>query len=157
MAHNYGTLLTGAAATSMDSLLDALTSSPLFIVNGTMDLTNFIVVPSYQVNLVDGYEEWTDNNKVLHKDKVSANAQGSFSLKFETLDQFQAFMLYMKNNKKQNLAYDCTVFCNNTLEMYNMEMFIEFDAANVMPFIGAKDYDAIEVTVTQRGNQFVRS
>lgn len=158
MARNFGNLLLGAAASDMETTLNGLpTSSPLFIVNGTMDLTNFIVVPSYQVNLLDGYEEWTDNNKVTHRDIISKKASGSFSLKFENLDQYQAFLLYMANNKKQNGSYDCTVYFNNTLSSETIEMFIDFEPANVMPYVGVKDYDAIEVTVEQRGNQYVPS
>lgn len=142
----------------MEQLATTLTTSQrLFIVGGVMDLTNFIVVPSYQVNLMDGYEEWTDNNKVTHRDIVSQKAKGSFQLKFETLEQFQTFMIVMKDYKKQNGAYDCIVFCNNMLSTYNTEMFIDFEAANVMPFIGAKDYDPIDVNVEQRSNQYIRS
>lgn len=140
-----------------EQLSETLTTSQrLFIVAGVMDLTNYIVVPSYQVNLLDGYDEWTDNNKVLHRDIVSKKASGSFQVKFETLEQFQTFMIVMKDYKKQNGAYDCTVFCNNTLSTYNTEMFIDFEAANVMPYIGAKDYDAIEITVEQRSNLYVQ-
>ena len=81
---------------------------------------------------------------------------GSFQVKFETLEQFQTFMIVMKDYKKQNRAYDCSVFCNNMLSTYNIEMFIDFEAANVMPYIGAKDYDPIDITVEQRTNQYVR-
>ena len=130
-------------------------SQPLFIVAGVLDLTTFIQVPTYKVSLKDGYDEWTDNNKVLHRDINAQHAEGSFSIKFETVEQFQTFMIVMRDYKKQNGAYDCSVFCNNTLSVLNTEMFIDFDAANVMPYIGAKDYDAIDITVTQRGNEYV--
>jgi len=141
-----------------EQLSETLTTSHrLFIVAGVMDLTNFIVVPSYQVNMMDGYEEWTDNNKVTHRDTVSQKAKGSFQLKFETLEQFQSFMIVMKDYKKQNGAYDCSVYCVNRLDTFNIEMFIDFDPPNVMPYIGAKDYDPIDVNVEQRGNQYVRS
>ncbi len=156
MARNFGNLLLNQDATNMEAMINGLPeSSPLFIVNGTMDLTNFIVVPSYQVNLQDGYSEWTDNNKVTHRDIASKKAMGSFSLKFETLDQYRAFVLYMANNKKQNGSYDCTVYFNNTLSTATIEMYVDFELANVMPFVGLKDYEAIEVTVEQRGNQYV--
>lgn len=155
MGRYYGEILKGQAATAMTNALDALDTSPLFIVNGTMDLTSLIVVPSYQVNLVDGYEEWTDSNQVKHRDIVSKKAKGTFSVKFETIDQYQAFMTYLKNNKKQNGSYDCSVYLNNMLTAINTEMYIDFEPANVMPFIGAKDYDAISITVEQRGNQYI--
>lgn len=155
MAHYYGEMLKGAAATQMDAALDALAPSPLFIVNGTMDLTTLIEVPSYQVNLQDGYEEWTDNNKVTHRDKVSEKAMGTFNLRFESVDQYQAFMIYMANNKKQNGSYDCSVYLNNKLTAINVEMFIDYEASDVMPFIGVKDYDSLEITVEQRGNYYI--
>lgn len=156
MSRYYGEMLSGPAAAAMTTLLDALpASTPLFIVNGTMDLTTLIEVPSYQVNLEDVYEEWTDNNQVTHKDTIARKAKGSFSIRFESPDQYQAFMMYLKNNKKQNASYDCSVYLNNMLEAINTEMFIDFTAPDVMPFIGVKDYDSIEVTVEQRGNQYI--
>lgn len=132
------------------------TSQRLFIIAGVLDLTEHITVPSYKVNLVDGYDEWTDNNKTTHRDITSQKAQGSFSVHFETLEEFQTFVLVLKNYKKQNGSYDCTVFCNNTLTTITVEMFIDCELTNVMPYIGAKDYDAIDITVTQRGNQYIQ-
>jgi hypothetical protein len=156
MARYYGEMLSGQAATAMDALLNALpASSPLFIVNGTMDLTTLIEVPSYQVNLEDVYEEWTDNNQVTHRDTIAKKAKGSFNVRFESVDQYQAFMMYLKNNKKQNASYDCSVYLNNMLEAINTEMFIDFAPENFMPYIGVKEYDSIEVTVEQRGNQYI--
>ena len=139
-----------------EGLVASQTSYPLFIVAGVMDLTNFIVVPSYQVNLQDVYEEWDDNNLVHHRDLKALKCKGSFQIKFETLEQFQAFMIVMKECKKSNRSYDCTVYCTNMLEPYTTEMFIDFDPPNVMPFIGAKDYDPIDITVEERANQYVR-
>ena len=132
------------------------TSSPLFIIAGVLDLTRFIEVPTYRVNLKDGYDEWTDMNKTDHHDINKQKAEGTFSLKFETLEQFQAFLIVMKTYKKQNGSYDCSVYCTNTLSTINAEMYIDFDPANVMPYIGSKDYDSIEVTVNQRTNQYIR-
>lgn len=130
---------------------------PLFIIAGVLDLTPFIEVPTYKVNLRDGYEEWTDMNKTDHHDINSQKAEGTFSVKFETLEQFQTFLIVMKDYKKQNGSYDCSVYCTNTLSAINVEMYIDFDPANVMPYIGAKDYDSIEITVKQRGNQYIRN
>lgn len=137
-------------------LQDAQTPQRLFIVAGVMDLTNYIVAPSYQVNLADGYEEWTDNNKVTHRDIVARKAKGSFDIRFQTIEEYQTFMIVMKDYKKQNGSYDCTVYCNNLLSAYTTEMYIDFDAADVMPFIGAKDYDPINITVEERANQYIR-
>lgn len=133
------------------------TSQRLFIVDSTMDLTSYIVVPSYKVNLVDGYDDWKDMNKTDHRDTNSRKAQGSFSLQFPTLEEYQAFIIVMKDSKKSNGSYDCSVFCNNTLSCINVEMYIDFDPPNIMPYIGAKTVDDIEVTVNQRGNQYVWS
>ena len=71
------------------------TPQRLFIIAGVMDLTNYIVVPSYQVNLQDVYDEWDDNNKVHHRDLTALKIKGSFQVKFETLEEFQTFMIVM--------------------------------------------------------------
>jgi hypothetical protein len=42
------------------------------------------------------------------------------------------------------------------LSPYNTEMFIDFDPPNVMPYIGSKDYDPIDINVEERANQYVR-
>lgn len=144
---------------SIESDVQTALTTPqrLFIVGGVLDLTEYITVPSYKVNLRDVYEEWTDNNKTTHQDVVAKKVQGSFSVHFETLEEYLTFIATMKSLKKQNRAYDCSVYCNDMLEAYNIEMFIDYDPPNVMPYIGTKDYDAIEIEVSQRGNQYVRS
>ena len=131
------------------------TPLPLFIVAGVMDLTEFIEVPSYKVNLVDGYDEWTDNNKVTHRDITHKKAQGSFNLKFFDIEDFLRFIATMKTYKKQNGSYDCSVYCVNELSAINVEMFVDFDPPNIMPHLGVKDCETIDVTVTQRTNQYI--
>lgn len=155
MGRYYGDMLTGQAATAMTNALDALNTSPLFILNGTMDITSLIVVPSYRVNLEDVYEEWTDSNKLTHRDITAKKAKGNFEITFQNVDQYQAFMMHLRNNKKQNGSYDCSVYLNNMLEAINTEMYIDFAPENVMPIIGVKEYKHIEVTVEQRGNQYI--
>ena len=147
---------TPARASIESQLQYAQTPQRLFIVAGVMDLTNYIVVPSYQVNLQDGYEEWTDMNKTDHHDICAKKAKGTFSVKFQTLEEFQTFLIVMKDYKKSNGAYDCSVYCTNQLTTINAEMYIDFDPPNVMPYIGVKDYDSIEITVSQRTNQYIR-
>lgn len=147
--------------TVRDSIAEQLntaltTSQPLFIVAGVLDLTNFIEVPTYKVNLLDGYEEWTDMNKVTHHDMNAQKLDGTFSLKFHTIEDFETFMIVMKDYKKQNRSYDCSVYAVNMLRTYNVEMFVDFDPPNIMPYFGVKDTDTIEVTVHQRGNQYTR-
>lgn len=155
MGRYYGDMLTGQAATAMTNVLDALNASPLFIINGTMDITSLIVVPSYRVNLEDVYEEWTDSNKLTHRDITAKKAKGNFEMIFQNVDQYQAFMMYLRNNKKQNGSYNCSVYLNNMLEAINTEMYIDFAPENIMPIIGVKEYRNIEVTVEQRGNQYI--
>lgn len=154
---NSGSIPISEQTRYMEEISAALnTSQRLFIVAGIMDLTNFIKVPTYQVNLLDGYDEWTDSNKYTHRDIHSRKAKGSFEVVFETIEQFQTFMVVMNNNKKQNGSYDCTVYCNNKLSTISAEMYIDFEAANVMPYLGIKEVETLKVTVEQRGNQYVQ-
>ncbi len=128
----------------------------LFIINGVLDITENIIVPSYRVNLNDKYDEWKDNNKYTHRDITAKKIEGKFELLFNTEEEYFRFMAVTKESKKSNGSYDCSVYCNNTMEVITCEMYIDFEPINIVPYIGLKkDYEKLTVTVEQRGNQYV--
>lgn len=159
LLRDTGGLLITENPTVINKINAAFSMEPqrLFIVAGMMDLTSFIEVPSYQVNLREGYNGWTDSNFTEHRDKAYEKVAGSFRIRFETVDQFQAFMVVMDNNKNDDGSIDCTVFLNNKLTTITTALFVDFEAANIMPLIETGQFDGIDITVVQRGNNYVRS
>lgn len=146
--------------TSVSDTVNAALTTPhsLFIVNGTLDLTGNISVPTYKVNLLNKYEEWTDNNKVDHRDIHSKKIEGNFELVFFSPEEYYTLMATLKNGEKSSGAIDCSVYCNNTMEVYNVEMFVDTEPSNIVPYLGQyKEYERLTVEVKQRGAVYVSS
>ena len=128
----------------------------LFIINTILDITENISVPSYKVNLLDGYDEWTDSNKITHRDITHKKVEGTFDMIFLTQESFLSFLAALKLYKKQNGSYDCSVYCVNHMGVINGEMFIDVEPADILPYLGEyKEYEKLTVTVKQRGNQYI--
>lgn len=123
--------------------------SALFKVGNT-DLTNFITVPSYIVNSKDIYEEYTDGNKKFRRKVIRTRISGSFSLLFSDKADFKAFLTLMKNSKTKEGAITATVYVNNLMEVKSSTFFIEYDVADIAPFLGTKRVDAIQVTIEEQ-------
>ena len=145
---------------TLQPYIDAALTTPhrLFIIAGDLDLTENISVPSYKVNLVDKYDEWTDNNKVDHHDIHSRKIEGTFDLVFHAPEEYFALMAALKVHKNSRGAYDCSVYCNNDMAVYTVEMFIETEPADIVPFLGQyKEYEKLTVNVKQRTNLYIPS
>ena len=121
----------------------------LFDINGT-DFTTFITAPSYKVNSLDVYEEWTDANKITHRDVVRTRVSGGFTLKFETKQEYDSFFTIYNTNKAPGGYITATLFINNLGTSLTKNVFLEMEPANTIPFFGAKSYDGFEVTVRER-------
>lgn len=120
----------------------------LFNINGT-DLTRFIMVPSYKVNEFNIGEEWTDANESDHRDIVRTRVQGSFTLKFHTEDEYWDFMDLVNNNKTSGDYLLVTLFLNNKNKVVSKNIFIDFEAANTLPYFGIKEYSGFDVTIKE--------
>lgn len=121
----------------------------LFVLNG-VDYTNRIVVPSYKISSFSTYTEWVDGNFTTHRDNHVDKLKGTFTLKFQTQNEYFAFL----NTYNRALNKDGTVRTelysnkhNITREAY---VFLDFDPENTLPYMGYKDYEGFEVTIQER-------
>ena len=128
----------------------------LFIINGTLDLTENISVPSYKVNAVYGYEEWTDMNKTIHRDTNSKKVEGTFDMVFQSPEEFLTFLATMKEYRQSNGSYYCSAYCVNDMSVVNADMYVDFEPSDILPYLGEyKEYEKLTVTVKQRGNSYI--
>lgn len=128
----------------------------LFIVDGVLDLTGNISVPSYKVNALYGYDEWTDMNKTIHRDANSKRAEGTFDMVFQSPEEFLTFLATMKEYRRSNLTHYCSVYCVNDMEVINAEMYVDYDPSDILPYLGQyKEYEKLTVTIKQRGSTYV--
>ena len=121
----------------------------LFVINGA-DLTGFIVVPSYIVNSHDIYEEYSDGNHKFRRKVIRTRISGKFSMKFSDQYNYNQVMAKFKSSKDSEGAVQATVYVNNTQEVKTSKFFIEYEAADILPFLGIKDTDALEVTIEEQ-------
>lgn len=135
-----------------------MTSNQLVIFHGNsngtivdLDVTSNITVPNYKVSNVRQYESWEDNNSTIHKQLLCRKVKGTFTLKFFTIEDYEYFNNFIEANTKEDGSIPATIYCNDTLTTKEVDLFVEYDQNNVMPFIGFKDYDGFEVTVEERG------
>lgn len=121
----------------------------LFVINGA-DLTSFITVPSYIVNSHDIYEEYSDGNYKFRRKVIRTRITGKFSMKFSDKYDFQQVLAKFKSEKDSEGAITATVYVVNTQEVKTSKFFIDFEAADIMPFLGVKDTDALEVMIEEQ-------
>ncbi len=118
---------------------------------GEYDLTPHIVVPTYKVNNLPKYEDWVDANYVTHREVVRHCLNGSFTVKFWSIAEYEEFLdavdsTLMTDGSHHVFAYDGIDKTNQTL--VSKYLFIEFDPEQVLPVIGTEEDDGFEVTIT---------
>ncbi len=117
---------------------------------GDADFTSFIMVPSYIVNSHDIYEEYSDGNYKFRRKVIRTRITGKFSMKFSDKYSFSQVLAKFKGEKDSEGAITCTVYVVNTQEVKTSKFFIDFEAADIIPFLGVKDTDALEVTIEEQ-------
>lgn len=133
----------------------------LIVLNGTnsttYDLTRFIPVPKYQVNAVEKYEEWTDSAYATHRRLLSAKAEGSFTLKFPTLSDYEAFMTFYNANVDSDTgAINADVFLTYPYATrQGIDVFLKFAPQDDLPFIADGKANGFNVDVLQRDSGIV--
>lgn len=147
----------------------AINTSQLFKI-GNRDYTGFIKVPTYKVNEIDTQESWEDANCVTHTVFLHKHLSGSFTLMFETHDQYKQFLddLYSNKFNPSSASYaentadtyqNMTFFVNNQnhigeqalVEKWTVtpdRVILKFEPINELPYYGTwKDKQGIEVTL----------
>lgn len=95
-----------------------------------VDFTQYIPAPSYDVNLEDIDEDWTDANYVTHRIVPRTKIKGSLELLFTEKEQYNRFLKLLKMNKLVNGAgyTQLKVQVNDDIDIYSNEIFIKGDA-----------------------------
>lgn len=134
-------------------LLDAMTKTdaPLLTI-GIHDYTKSIKVPSYNVNKIDVYNEWTDANGKVHRDNYRTSVEGNFTIWFDDIDRYERFITDLSINVSKTVdgLNLLTVYINNTMELYTGYFYVDFKPVNNLPYYGSKQHDGYDVTIKER-------
>ena len=117
--------------------------------NRIVDYTNNIVVPTYKVDSKSEFNEWMDGDLILHHCEKRKRLEGSFTLLFNDPDSYQDF-LELYNDALVDGYINAYVYANNLRQLKLTQVFLEFELADEMPFMGIKEIDGIEITLKER-------
>lgn len=121
----------------------------LFSMNG-VDYTTHITYPSYQVNKMDIYEEWTDANYTEHRELVRTQTSGSLTLMFNDQTEYLNFLSALQTLKGADGAVLASFYSNKTNELITNWFYIDFEPANELPYMGERSVEGIQLTIKER-------
>lgn len=144
----------------------SLASKTLLEINGK-DYTSKVKVPTWKVNCVDTIEEWTDANYVKHYVLAHRHVSGTFTLLFDSPDDYDAFLddlhavEYSDPSDYETNTSRCyrsiRLYCNNDkyasgetdvkYRVYPKFTRLIFEPANELCYIGTGKYNGIDCSV----------
>ena len=116
---------------------------------GTTDITKHIIAESYDVNEEDVYNEWTDANKVKHRDVTRQKIVGTFTLKFNTDKEYAYFVNLIKTSRTAARLLPMTVYVVNADENREVKMIYSFKPKVARSLTGGKTYQSFDFEVEQ--------
>lgn len=120
------------------------------VVVGGIDITNYIVTGSYNVNAADQYESWQDGNRREHRVIIRSKVSGSFEIgccdKTITLSDF----LDAWNSAVDNgvVTMGCTVLNTGTFEA--LEAYYDITCKQHIKKGDGKIIDVMSVKIQER-------
>lgn len=122
----------------------------LFVMDGK-DYTNNIKVPTYTVNQIPNYINWTDATYHNHRYLARKTVSGTFTIWFDIPEDYFEFLDTVRNNTN-TLGYipNVEVYCNNINNVVVADIFLDMNPANDLPYYGAKPHDGYQVTIQER-------
>ena len=120
-------------------------------VTKTYNLTQHIPMGSYNVNVLEEYEEWTDSNYDIHRKLLRNRVEGTFNLKFKSIGDYETFLSTItkaRTTTGQNYI-EMDAFATNKGVSYNKKFYIEFEPKNDLPMMSDSKNDAFTVTIKE--------
>lgn len=104
----------------------------------------------YAVRSVKQYDGWTDANGTEHRSVYREQIEGTFTMQFLSVAEFDAFCTYVEAHANNDSSVPCTVWVNNKGAAVQSNFFLDFNATR---FIDPKLEDQVErikVTIKER-------
>lgn len=115
---------------------------------GNTDYTNRVINPSYSVNSVPVYTDWTDGFHVTHRDVYRRRVSGSFQMRFFNNADFAAFMAALEAVKTSNY-YTVTLYVSNESAARSVNVFLNPTPSLIRYAHGGINYQTFDVTVEE--------
>ena len=118
-------------------------------INGT-DITQYILSESYNINQKNEYNEWTDANRVNHRDIIRTRISGEFELQFPIGNEqlYTDFVTLLSANTASGVL-PITVFVNNINETREINAFYEYLPVMVKNVRSNKYYKSFKLSLEE--------
>lgn len=120
-------------------------------VQKTYDLTRHIPVGSYDVNMNEEFEEWTDSNYDIHRKLLRNRIEGTFGIKFNSIAEYESFLNILalaKITTGQNYI-EMNMFVTNKGQTYTKKFYYEFSPKNDLPNMAHGNSEAFSFTIKE--------
>lgn len=117
----------------------------------TYNLTTHIPMGTYNVNVMEEYEEWTDSNYDIHRKLLRNRIEGSFNLKFKSIADYEEFLDVLakaKTTTGQNYI-KMSAFVTNKGQILTKMFYFEFEPTNDLPTMADGKNDAFTFTIKE--------
>lgn len=120
-------------------------------VTKTYDLSKHIPMGSYNVNVIEEFEEWTDSNYDIHRKLLRNRVEGTFDLKFKSIADYETFIdvLALAKATTQQNYIEMDAFATNKGMIYNKKFYFEFAPKNDLPMMADSKNDAFTFTIKE--------
>lgn len=117
----------------------------------TYDLSKHVPMGTYNVNVLEEFEEWTDSNYDIHRKLLRNRVEGTFNLKFKSISDYEDFLTAItkaRTTTGQNYI-TMNAFATNKGTNYTKKFYIEFTPKNDLPHMVDSKNDAFTVTIKE--------
>ena len=121
----------------------------LFNIAG-VNLTSYIVAPSYEINQQDEYKEWEDGFYITHRDFKRTRISGKFTMKFRDKEKYYFFLKLLNDNKTSDGYIPASLYINNINEVKESNFFILIKPANTVPLFNKDTHKGFTVTIKEQ-------
>lgn len=115
------------------------------------NLSRHIPMGSYNVNILEEFEEWTDSNYDIHRKLLRNRVEGTFDLKFKSVEEYEGFLNVLtaaKATTGQNYI-EMDAFCTNRGAIYNKKFYYEFEPKNDLPQMTDSKNESFTFTIKE--------
>lgn len=114
------------------------------------DYSTRVIGESYAVRTVKQYDGWTDANGREHRSVYRERIEGTFTMQFADITEYDAFCAYVEANCDYDSSLPCTVWVNNQNASCQGHFFVDYNAVRFIDPKGDDMVERIKITITER-------
>jgi len=122
-----------------------------YAAGGSLNVTPFIVLNTYNVSSQPVFKKWDDGNGRERRAIKRRRMEGSFSVKFFNPSDYQAFLAAIEGERVTGFDYVPVIaYDNKSRSVKTINAYLDYEPLEIEPSIGWSFNEEIEIKVTER-------